>query len=120
MTFSMNRERIKALLVNCGIKEIANSKAHIPNQFPAGIVSLVKRRGVNPVSSGFADQKFRFEIFVIVKESETADEEILQIIESVDNRLYEEQLFTEVESVVFYWNMLKASDIRVARFELEV
>ena len=124
MEFIQARETIKTILLSCGLTGVSNSKIHIPELLPAGIISLSTRIGDIKVMSGYANQKYKFEIHIVVDEcgdsgQTSADENLIAIVENIDMALQVE-LFTEIDKVEFYDSLMSAKNIRVAKFEVMV
>jgi len=119
MNFTTIREEIKGLLLSSGLLEVHHSKAQVPDSLPAGIVSLATRHGEVRVMTGFAKQRYKFEVHVIVEESEQADEHLIAIIENIDLAI-QETLFTEIQKTDFYDSLVNAKNIRIAKFEVLV
>jgi len=124
MEFIQARETIKTILLSCGLTGVSNSKVQIPELLPAGIISLSTRIGDIKVMSGYANQKYKFEIHIVVDEcgdsgQTSADENLIAIVENIDMALQVE-LFTEIDKVEFYDSLMSAKNIRVAKFEVMV
>ena len=119
MTYNGTREIIKGLLLGCGLSEVHTSKAHSPTSLPCGIVSLTGRHGEIKLITGYANQRYRFEIHIVVNETENADEELMDFVERIDTQL-QETYFTEIDKVDFYESLLSSKNIKVARFEVTV
>jgi hypothetical protein len=117
MDFKGTRENIMGLLLSCGLQEVNSSKALVPQNFPAGIVSLSERFGHTQLMTGYANQMHKFDIHIVVEQSQLADEELIELIEKIDNTL-QETLYTEIDKTVFYDSMLSAKEIKVAKFEV--
>ena len=122
MEFIQARETIKSILLSCGLTGVSNSKIHIPELLPAGIISLSTRIGDIKVMSGYANQKYKFEIHIVVDEcgdsgQTSADENLIAIVENIDMALQSE-LYTEIDKVEFYDSLMSAKNIRVAKFEV--
>ena len=119
MNFIGTREKIKGLMLGCGLLEVCTSKAHVPSSLPAGILSLASRHGEVKLVTGYAKQKYHFDIHIVMDESERADEETVAIIEKIDLAL-QEAFFVEIDKVEIYDSLLSAKNIKVAKFEVIV
>jgi len=129
MNFTKTRDKIKGFMLASGIQEVHFNKSQIPEQLPAGIVTVAERFGEIPLVHGYAKQGYKFECHIIVDiVPETEDEyydqpdtelDLLTIIEFIDNELQGE-LYTEIHKVDFYDSMLSAKNVKVARFEVVV
>jgi uncharacterized NAD(P)/FAD-binding protein YdhS len=117
--YNGTRDILKGLLHGSGLTSVQTSKAHSPSSLPCGIVSLIGRHGEVKLVSGFANQRYKFEIHIVVNENENSDEELMSYIEKIDEKL-QETYFTEIERVEFYESLLSSKNIKVARFEVTI
>jgi hypothetical protein len=119
MDFIKTRDKIKGILHNCGVCEVHNSKAQVPESLPAGIVSLAQQFGEIKLVTGFAKQGYKFDIHLVIEDSEESDEQLIDLIEVIDNCI-QDSLYTEIEKVEFYDSLLSANNVRIAKFEVIV
>lgn len=119
MDFKGKRDRLSGLLPECGLSEVHNSKAHIPEELPAAIVSLAGRKGKTKLMTGYLEQVDTFEVFLVVDETETADEELVLLLENVDEAIQEE-FSTEIEEATFYDSLLSSKNVRIASFRVVI
>ena len=119
MTFKDAQEKLIWLMLTCGLSEVHNSKAQIPDVLPSGIISLSERLGEIKLMTGYARQAYKFEIHLIVDQDEKADEKLITLIEMIDYSL-QDLYFTEVYKVEFYDSLLSSNNVRIARFEVVV
>jgi len=111
------REDLKGILVECGVREVYFSKVPVPKDLPAGIISLDNRQGETKLNPGYHEQAYTFDVHLVVKDSENADDELLEIVEQIDTQI-QEKYFIEIDKVEFYDSLLKNSPIRVATFKV--
>ena len=125
MNFTGTRDKLKGLLLGCGrasrtgINEVCTSKADVPSSLPAGILQLASRHGEVKLMTGYANQKYRFDIFIVLDECENADEQMIEIIENIDKSI-QDAFFVEIDKVEIYDSLLSAKSIKVAKFEVVV
>jgi len=125
MNFTKTRDKIKGFMLASGIQEVHFNKSEVPEQLPAGIVTVAERFGEIPLVHGYAKQGFRFECHIIVDIAPQIEDQpdtelnLLSIIDYIDNELQGE-LYTEINKVDFYDSMLSAKNVKVARFEVVV
>jgi len=125
MDFRGNREKLKGLLLECGLKEVGTSKAHTPSYLPAGIVSLANREGIHKTSRGYAGQKYSFEVHLIEDATDKngkpidTDAKLVDLLYTVDTAI-QDRLFTEIDKVEFYDSLLNGKQVRIGKFEIEI
>jgi len=119
MNFKKTRDKIRGFMLESGLAEVHFSKAQVPDTLPAGIVSVSERKGDIKLMQGYANQSYKFDIHIVVDDSEEADELLLSHIDYIDNELQGE-LYTEIDKVEFYDTLLSAKNIKIAHFEVVV
>ena len=117
MNFREQRDKIKELLLESGLKEVNNSKTKLPDNLPAGIVGLIQRKGDIKVQTGYVNMNYGFEIYIVVEDSETADDELLAFIDTVDDK-FQEELYVDVDNVEIYDSILNAGGVKIGKFEV--
>ena len=117
MSFTKQRTKLCEILKSAGIKEVNYSKATLPTNLPAGIVSIAERSGSTLTSAGYAEQNHKFEIHIVIEDTETADVNLLELVATIDE-LIQEELYYNIENVDFYDSLLNAEPIRIAHFEV--
>jgi len=119
MNFIGTRDKLKGLLLSCELNEICTSRAHVPDRLPASIISLASRHGEVKLMTGYANQKYRFDIHIVIDDCNEADEQLVEIIENIDKSL-QDAFFVEIDKVEFYDSLLSAKNIKVAKFEVVI
>ena len=115
MTFTETKERLKEILLQCGVRDVLYSKSRVPDVFPACLLSLSRRVGNTRMTQGFAGYKFTFDVVLVCEDESDCD--IVSLVEAIDLAL-QDGVYTEIESVEFYDSLLSTKEIQVAQFEV--
>jgi hypothetical protein len=119
MKFREKREKIKGLLLCAGVKELSQSKAHIPAELPAGIVSAITRVGDIPVDMGFLERLHTFEVHIVVEYGEDADEVLDDMMGALEDSFLDEMQIV-IERVEYYDALMKADPVKIGKFEVSI
>ena len=117
MNFIKKRDKIIEILELSGINEILKSKSNFPDTLPAAIVSLANRQGKNKIDFCFAEHYFKFDIYIVIDDDQTADEKIIKLIDNIDQNL-QKHIFIAIENVELYHSMINAKNVKIAKFYL--
>jgi len=123
---------IKQQLLGCGLAEVHTSKAVVPLELPAGVVTLISLAGDKKTSTGYVDYTFKAECFIAVENNDNADEVLLGMLTLlVGNGLAHSagvcgrgmplpyaQMASNIDEVDFYDSMLGPRDVRIAKFDI--
>jgi len=108
---------IKAQLLACGVVECHTSKATVPLELPAGVVSLVALTGDKKTSTGYVDYTFKAECFIAVENNDNADEVLMGMLSQFVGDAPARPAFN-IDEVEFYDSMLGPRDVRIAKFDV--
>jgi len=109
---------IKDRLLACGVVECHTSKAIVPLDLPAGVVSLVSLAGDKKTSTGYVDYTFKAECFIAVENNDNADEVLMVMLSHFVGDAPVRPV-SNIDEVEFYDSMLGPRDVRIAKFEVE-
>jgi len=112
-------DKLKEILIESEVLEVHTSKATMPSRLPAGVVSLNFMKGTQKLNPGYLNQKYTFDIHVVVRTSDYAIDELLNLVGEIARRVQAE-FFTDFDKVEFYESLLRNEDITVAKFEVTI